>query len=73
MTKFHVYVSTHKGPEVALGAIDSNSAGVAARLAARRVHVPSPALEGLIRNALRTPLVHHKEGTATVWAVPTVG
>lgn len=33
MTKFHVYVSTHKGSEVALGAIDFNSAGVAARLA----------------------------------------
>lgn len=70
--RFHVYVRPSKGKEVALGAVDSRSAHVAAVLHARRVGVPVGELETLALRATLQPLVKHRGQGVTVWAVPTI-
>ena len=70
--RFHCYARAH-GKEWAMGAIDSRAVPMAARLFFSRVMCPMGELERLLENAIRTPLVKHRIGDTTVWAVPTVG
>ncbi len=70
-TKFHCYASK-RGKEHALGALDAGSVRVAARLSYARVGCERRDLEMLCAEAVRQPLVKHRAGGLTVWAVPTV-
>ncbi len=70
--RFHCYARAH-GKEWAMGAIDSRAVPIAARLFSPRVGCSRYELEQLTECAIRTPLVKHRHGETTVWAVPTVG
>lgn len=70
-TKFHCYASK-RGAECALGALDEGSVRVAARLNCTRIGCERRDLELLCAKAVRQPLVKHRAGGLTVWAVPTV-
>ncbi len=69
--RFHCYANKH-GQEHSLGALDRASAPVAARLNYARIGCERRDLELLCAEAVRQPLVKHRAGGLTVWAVPTV-